>query len=108
VQPAGGCGGVRLEGGDVGRPTASAAFRVAPKSKAVRSFPKNLESGAVVGGAGVERDRVMDFVELFVAVAAWVAVSVPVSLLLGALMAPGSKTPQYARIPVDLTFDPAA
>jgi hypothetical protein len=50
----------------------------------------------------------MDFVQLFVAVAGWVAVSVPVSLLLGALMAPGSKTPQYARIPVDLTFDPAA
>ena len=50
----------------------------------------------------------MDFAHMFVAAAWWVALSVPGSLLLGALMAPGLKMPQQVRVPVDLTFDSAA
>jgi hypothetical protein len=69
---------------------------------------KNREFGRVTGGAAVERNRVMDFAHMFVAAAFWVALSVPASLLLGALMAGDSETPQEVRLPVDLTFDSAA
>jgi hypothetical protein len=50
----------------------------------------------------------MDSSQVLALVAGWVAVSVPVSFVIGGFMALGSRTPQRIAVPVSQTLDRTA